>query len=198
MSANDPLGRVAALLGRLPGLGPKSAMRVSLALARSDHNYLEALCASIDSLRTNLRLCSLCCDFSTEVQCSICSDTKREGQTICVVAQPQDRVAIERTRAFRGRYHVLHGLLDPLPGVGPAELKIEPLLRRFEAGETQEVILATSPSVEGDATALYLARLLTPLGVRVSRIASGVAVGGELEYADSTTLLRAFEDRRQL
>jgi recombination protein RecR len=148
-------------------------------------------------------MCEVCCDFSPDDVCARCRDARRDRSVICVVAQPQDRMAIERTGVFRGLYHVLHGVLDPLGGVGPAELRVDALLRRLERhGEPQaevtEIIVATSPNVEGDATALYLSKLIAPLGIRVSRIASGVAVGGELEYADVTTLHRALEDRRTL
>jgi recombination protein RecR len=148
-------------------------------------------------------MCDVCCDFSPDPVCPRCRDARRDTTIICVVAQPQDRMAIERTGVFRGHYHVLHGVLDPLGGIGPAELRVDALLRRLETGDeekpaVQEIIVATSPNVEGDATALYLSKLISPLGIRVSRIASGVAVGGELEYADVTTLHRALEDRRTL
>lgn len=225
-SAGDPLRRLAGLLARLPGIGEKSAMRLALAMVKADPDYLRALSEAIGTVHAELRLCRVCCDFTSDEVCPRCADARRDHATICVVAQPQDRMAIERTGVFRGVYHVLHGVLDPLGGVGPSDLRIEALLARLRShhhredgredgvredgvredgddGEpelppVEELIVATSPNVEGDATALYLSKLIGPLGVRVTRIASGVAVGGELEYADVTTLHRALEDRRRL
>jgi len=198
----DPLRRLTTLLARLPGIGEKSALRLALAIVRSDAAYGQALSTAIAEVHAQMRLCSICCDLAAAEVCSICSDPRRDPTIVCVVAQPQDRMALERAGVFRGRYHVLHGVLDPLAGVGPAELKISELLARVrrkpDEPELAEVIVATSPNVEGDATALYLAKLLDPLGLTVTRIASGVAVGGELEYADMTTLHRALEDRRRL
>lgn len=199
----DPLQRLSKLLARLPGIGEKSALRLALAIARSSDEYTRALSHAIDDVHDQLRLCSNCCDLVASELCSICTDPRRDPTLLCVVAQPQDRMALERAGVFRGRYHVLHGVLDPLAGIGPAELKVAELLTRFERKipdqpQISEVIVATSPNVEGDATALYLAKLLGPLGVSVTRIASGVAVGGELEYADMTTLHRALADRRQI
>jgi recombination protein RecR len=150
------------------------------------------------AVQEQLRLCAVCCDLCASDLCERCQDTKRDRGIICVIAQPQDRIALERAGVYRGLYHVLHGVLDPLAGVGPSELKIETLLRRLSGDEVNEVIVATSPNVEGDATALYLSKLLRPLGITVTRIASGVAVGGELEYADMNTLHRALSDRRPI
>lgn len=205
-AGGDPLRRLAGLLARLPGIGEKSAMRLALAMVKADAEYLRALAEAIGSVHTELRLCRMCCDFTSDEICSRCADARRDHATICVVAQPQDRMAIERTGVFRGVYHVLHGVLDPLGGVGPGDLRIDALLARLRSHDdhgaarpaVEEIIVATSPNVEGDATALYLSKLIGPLGVRVSRIASGIAVGGELEYADVTTLHRALEDRRRL
>jgi recombination protein RecR len=199
----DPLLRLTKLLARLPGIGEKSALRLALAIARSSDEYTRALSDAIDEVHEQLRLCTRCCDLVAGELCGICTDPRRDPTVLCVVAQPQDRMALERAGVFRGRYHVLHGVLDPLAGIGPAELKVSELLARFERGtpdepRISEVIVATSPNVEGDATALYLSKLLQPLGVSVTRIASGVAVGGELEYADMTTLHRALADRRQI
>jgi recombination protein RecR len=199
----DPLQRLTKLLARLPGIGEKSALRLALAIARGSEEYTRALSDAIADVHEQLRLCSCCCDLVATELCSICTDPRRDPTVLCVVAQPQDRMALERAGVFRGRYHVLHGVLDPLAGIGPAELKVAELLARFErsgsdAPRIGEVIVATSPNVEGDATALYLSKLLQPLGVSVTRIASGVAVGGELEYADMTTLHRALADRRQI
>jgi recombination protein RecR len=202
-TAADPLQRLAALLSRLPGIGEKSGMRLALALVRADPEYIRTLSEAIRSVHETLKLCRTCCDLTSMEICARCSDDRRDRTTICVVAQPQDRMALERSGVFRGLYHVLHGVLDPLAGVGPADLHVDALLRRLGANDedsatVQEIIVATSPNVEGDATALYLSRLIAPLGVRVSRIASGVAVGGELEYADVTTLHRALQERRVL
>lgn len=194
----NPLQRLAALLTRLPGIGEKTALRLALALVRSDSEYVRALGEAIGAIHEQLRLCATCSDLCTGEICERCRDPRRDSGVICVVAQPQDRMAIERTGAYHGLYHVLHGVLDPLAGIGPAELKIEALLRRLRGDAVREVIVATSPNVEGDATALYLSKLLQPLGVRVTRIASGVAVGGELEYADLNTLHRALAERRSL
>jgi recombination protein RecR len=198
------LRRLSGLLARLPGIGEKSAMRLALAMVKADPDYLRALAEAIGSVHAELRLCRVCCDFTSDELCPRCADARRDHATICVVAQPQDRMAIERTGVFRGVYHVLHGVLDPLGGVGPGDLRIDALLTRLHDDPTggsppvEEIIVATSPNVEGDATALYLSKLIGPLGIRVSRIASGIAVGGELEYADVTTLHRALEDRRRL
>lgn len=198
----DPLQRLAALLARLPGIGEKTALRLALALVRADPEYVRTLAEAVGSVHTTLKLCRVCCDLTPTELCPRCDDARRDHATICVVAQPQDRMAIERAGVFRGLYHVLHGVLDPLAGVGPSELRVEALLRRLQAHDgpdaVHEIIVATSPNVEGDATALYLSRLISPLGVKVTRIASGLAVGGELEYADVTTLHRALQERRSL
>lgn len=194
----DPLKRLTTLLSRIPGIGEKSALRHALWIAKADPEYTSALANAIRDTRGQLRQCSTCCDLSASETCPICADHKRDPTVICVVAQPQDRMAFERAGVFRGRYHVLHGVLDPLAGVGPSELKVRELLKRLRSDTVHEVIVATSPSVTGDATALYLAKTLELAGIKVSRIASGVAVGGELEYADQVTLSRALEDRREL
>ncbi|MBK8261462.1 MAG: recombination protein RecR [Nannocystis sp.] len=198
VDAKNPLQRLATLLTRLPGIGEKSALRLALFLVRADGEYVQALGAAISAIHGQLRLCSVCCDICSDEVCERCRDPRRDRRLLCVLAQPQDRMAIERAGVYHGLYHVLHGVLDPLAGIGPGELRIEELLRRLRADEVEEIIVATSPNVEGDATALYLAKLLRPLGVRVTRIASGVAVGGELEYADMSTLSRALSDRRAL
>jgi recombination protein RecR len=200
-NARDPLQRLASLLARLPGIGERSALRLALAMVRAETDYVRALADAIGAVQEQLRLCEVCCDLASHDICERCRDAKRDRSMICVVAQPQDRMALERAAVYRGLYHVLHGVLDPLGGIGPAELKVDKLLARLSPpqGQTiQEVIVATSPNVEGDATALYLAKLIQPLGVRVTRIASGIAVGGELEYADITTLHRALDERRTL
>ena len=194
--SKNPLQRLAELLTRLPGVGEKSALRLALWLVKADQEYVQALAQAIGEIKGNLRFCSICCDLCASEFCERCQDPKRDRSIICVVSQPQDRMAFERASVFHGLYHVLHGVLDPLAGIGPEELKITQLLARLTDKEIREAIIATSPNVEGDATALYLAKLLRPLGIQVSRIASGIAVGGELEYADMNTLHRALADRR--
>jgi recombination protein RecR len=200
---HDPIGRLAALLSRLPGIGERSAMRLTLDLAKRDADYLAGLSAAIAGIGRSLKSCTVCGDLSALEVCRVCDDVRRDDSMICVVASPQDRIAIERTAAFRGRYHVLGGVLDPIAGIGPKQLRVEFLLDRIRDRATSdspivEVIVATPPTIGGDATALYLARVLEPLGVEVSRIASGVVTGGELEHADPTTLQRAIADRRTI
>jgi len=194
----DPLTQLVRLLARLPGVGEKTATRLAFHLLRAPATYAEELSQAILDLKRRLIYCSSCCHLTEQDPCAYCTDPRRDGTQVCVVALPQDLMAIERTGSYRGRYHVLHGVLSPLDGVGPDDLRVQPLLQRLGQGEIQEVILATSPSVEGDATALYLARLIKPLQIRVTRIASGVPIGGELEYADGVTLNRAMESRREL
>ena len=193
----DPLTKLVRQLSRLPGIGERTAMRLAFHILRSPEGYAEQLAEAIVELKSRLHHCGECCMLTEQDPCTYCSDSRRDGATIMVVATPQDVLAIDRGGNFRGRYHVLHGLLSPLDGVGPDSLKIKELLARLGAGTAvREVILATSPSVEGDATALYLARLIKALGPAVSRIASGVPIGGELEYADGVTLHRSIEGRR--
>ena len=193
----DPLARLVQQLARLPGIGEKTATRLAFHILRVPESYAQELARALVEVKQQLKQCSLCCQLTEADPCAICADARREPSLICVVAQPQDLMAIERTGAFRGKYHVLHGVLSPLDGVGPDDLRIQPLLTRLGSG-VSEVIVATSPNVEGDATALYLARLIKPLGVKVSRIASGVPIGGDLEYADGVTLNRAIEGRREI
>jgi recombination protein RecR len=192
------MSRLIEQLTRLPGIGEKTAGRLAFHILRADRSFAEALAAAIVGLKDDIRLCSVCFGLTEQDPCGICSDPTRATDEICVVEEPADLLAVERAREFRGRYHVLHGALAPLDGIGPDELKIQPLLVRLRDGGVREVILATNPSAEGEATALYLARLLKPLGVRVTRIAHGIPVGGDLEYADVVTLGRALEGRREM
>ena len=196
----DPLNLLVQRLSRLPGIGEKTATRLAFHILRAPEDHAQELARAIVEVKQRLRPCSSCFNLTDvdEDPCPLCQDPRRDDELLCVVAQPQDLMAIDRTGAFRGRYHVLHGVLSPLDGVGPDDLRIQPLLERLAPGAVQEVIIATSPNVEGDATALYLARLLKPLGLKVSRIASGVPIGGDLEYADGVTLNRALESRREL
>ena len=198
----SPIARLVQQLAKLPGIGEKTAARLAFHILRSTPEDAAALATAITEVRQKIRLCGVCCDLTESDPCPICNDQRRDAGLICVVAQPQDVVAIERTGGYRGRYHVLHGVLSPLDGVGPDDLRVAELVRRAGAGpsaaEVREVILATSPSVEGEATAVYLAKLLRPLGVRATRIATGVPMGGELEYADQLTLARAIDGRREM
>ena len=193
----DPIQRLIQRLARLPGIGEKTATRLAFHILRAPEVQARELAQAVLEVREKIRLCSACCNLTEADPCAICGDTRRDAHTLCVVAQPTDVLAVERSGDYRGRYHVLHGVLSPLDGVGPEDLRIAELLRRL-SGEITEVILATSPNVEGEATAMYLARLVKPLGPRVTRIASGVPIGGELEYVDQVTLSRAIEGRHEL
>ncbi len=185
-------------LGRLPGVGPKSAQRIAFHLLAADSDDVRRLVAALTEVKDKVRFCRLCGNVSEQELCRICADPRRDETAICVVEEPKDVVAVERTREFRGRYHVLGGAISPIDGVGPDDLRIKELLTRLADGKVTEVILATDPNLEGEATATYLARTLSPFGLRVSRLASGLPVGGDLEYADEVTLGRAFEGRRLL
>jgi recombination protein RecR len=183
-------------LGRLPGIGPKSAQRIAFHILQTDPADARRLAAAIEKVKATVRFCRRCWNVSEQEECRICRDPRRESTVLCVVEEARDVVAIERTREFRGRYHVLGGAISPIDGVGPDELHIRELVVRLDEEPVQEIILATNPNVEGEATASYLTRLLTPLGMRVTRLASGLPVGGDLDYADEVTLGRAFSGRR--
>ncbi len=191
---SDPIRRLVAELARLPGIGEKSATRLAFHLVRSQRQQVRDLAQALLDVTDKIRLCSVCMNMTEVDPCPMCSDTRRDPETICVVASPSDLVAIDRGGHFRGRYHVLHGLLSPLEGIGPDDLRIAELIRRL-GPDVHEVIVATSPSVDGEATAMYIARTIKPLGVRVSRIATGLPVGGELEYSDQATIARALAGR---
>jgi len=194
----SPIARLIQQLAKLPGVGEKTAARLAFHILRAAPEDAAALASAIAEVRQKIRFCSVCCDLTEADPCGICRDARRDAAVVCVVAQPQDVIAIERAGGFRGRYHVLHGLLSPLDGVGPDDLRVAELVRRCGDSEVREAILATSPSVEGEATAVYLSKLLRPLGVRTTRIATGVPIGGELEYADQATLARAIDGRREM
>jgi recombination protein RecR len=199
----DPIQRLVQHLSRLPGIGEKTATRLAFHLIRSPEAQVRELARALVDAVEKTRTCSVCMNITEQDPCQICADARRETGTICVVATPADVVAIDRGGHFHGKYHVLHGVLSPLEGVGPEDLRIEALLRRLgpsgtERGAIGEVIVATSANVEGEATAMYLARLIKPLNIRVSRIASGIPVGGELEYSDQATIARALEGRSPL
>jgi recombination protein RecR len=183
-------------LGRLPGVGPKSAQRIAFHLLNADAVDVRRLASVLIEVKDKVRFCAICGNVAEEEQCRICRDPRRDQTVLCVVEESKDVVAIERTREYRGRYHVLGGAISPIEGIGPDELRIRELMTRLADGTVTEVILATDPNLEGEATATYLTRLLRPMGLRVTRLASGLPVGGDLEYADEVTLGRAFEGRR--
>jgi recombination protein RecR len=183
-------------LGRLPGIGPKSAQRLAFHVLSADPADVNRLATALRRVKEQVRFCTTCFNVSESEQCRICRDPRRTNEVLCVVEEPKDIVAIERTGEFRGRYHVLGGAINPLEGVGPDNLRIRELLARLGTGEVKELILATDPNTEGEATATYLALMVKPMGIAVTRLASGLPVGGDLEYADEITLGRAFEGRR--
>jgi recombination protein RecR len=185
-------------LGRLPGVGPKSAQRIAFHVLQSDSADVSRLADALVQVKARVRFCTVCGNVAEGEQCRICADPRRDLASICVVEEPKDVVAIERTREFRGRYHVLGGAISPIDGIGPSDLRLTELMTRLADGVVTEVIIATDPNLEGEATATYLSRLLKDLEIRVTRLASGLPVGGDLEYADEVTLGRAFEGRRLL
>jgi recombination protein RecR len=185
-------------LGRLPGVGPKSAQRIAFHLLAADEADVRRLADVLSEVKSKVRFCEVCGNVAQEQLCRVCRDPRRDLTVICVVEESKDVVAIERTREFRGRYHVLGGAISPMEGIGPDDLRVRELLARLSSGEVTETIIATDPNLEGEATATYLARLLRPMGLRVTRLASGLPVGGDLEYADEVTLGRAFAGRRSL
>jgi recombination protein RecR len=195
----DPIRRLVQELARLPGIGEKTATRLAFHLIRTNPQQIRDLAQALLDATDKIRLCSVCMNMTEGDPCAMCTDPRRDADTICVVATPSDLIAIDRGGHFRGRYHVLHGLLSPLEGVGPDDIRLAELVRRLgntgNAGGVREVIIATSPSVDGEATAMYIARTLKPLGVQVSRIATGLPVGGELEYSDQATIARALAGR---
>lgn len=185
-------------LGRLPGVGPKSAQRIAFHILQADPADVRRLAEALTEVKAKVRFCSVCGNVAQDEQCRVCRDPRRDPTVICVVEESKDVVAIERTREFRGRYHVLGGAISPIDGIGPDDLRIRELLARLADGSVTELILATDPNLEGEATATYLARMVGSIGLRVTRLASGLPVGGDLEYADEVTLGRAFEGRRLL
>lgn len=193
-----PVARLVEELNKLPGVGPKTAQRLTYHLIRMPAEEARALVEAILTVKEKIGFCSICQNITDEDPCAICASENRDRGCVCVVEEPLDVMALERSRAHKGVYHVLHGLISPMNGVGPEDLKIKELLQRLHGGTVREIILATNPTLEGEATAMYLQRLLTPLGVKVTRLASGLPMGAELEYADEMTLVRAFEGRREL
>ncbi|CAB4599032.1 unannotated protein [freshwater metagenome] len=185
-------------LGRLPGIGPKSAQRIAFHILQADSEIADSLVDAVRTVKDRVKFCTDCGNVSEEEQCRICRDPRRDPSKICVVEEPKDVIAVERTREFRGKYHVLGGAISPIDGIGPDQLRIRELMQRLSDSTISEIILATDPNLEGEATATYLARLIKPMGISVSRLASGLPVGGDLEYADEVTLGRAFEGRTTL
>lgn len=194
----EPLARLIEELKRLPGIGQKSAQRLALHIERVPREDAEGLASAILDVKDKIRLCSVCNNLTEHDPCEYCSDPGRNQEIICVVETPYNLVAVEKTREFHGLYHILHGALSPLQGVGPDQLKIKSLLDRLKGGRVKELIVATNPNVEGEATAIYLSKLIKPLGVKVTRIAMGIPVGSELEFADEVTMLKALEGRREI
>ncbi len=198
MPVADPIARLVKELARLPGIGERTAQRLAFHVLEAGPEYAQALAEAVVGVVRDVRCCSVCQTLTEQDPCGICADDRRDPRIICVVEGVPDLLAVERTREFRGRYHVLHGALSPLDGVGPSDLKIRELLLRLEREPAEEVVVATNPDVEGEATALYLQKLLKPLGIRLTRIAQGVPMGGDLEFADQATLARALTGRREL
>jgi recombination protein RecR len=194
----QPVSRLVEAFARLPGIGPKTAQRLTYFLLRAPIEVSHELSEALVAMKESVIFCSSCHNISDVDPCAICTDSNRDRGAICVVEEPLDVLALERTRGFRGLYHVLHGALSPMEGIGPEDLRIPHLLRRLEGSDVREIILATNPNVEGDTTAQYLVQLLRPLGVKVSRLARGLPVGGDLEYADEVTLAQALENRRPI
>jgi recombination protein RecR len=194
----QPIVRLIEELTRLPGVGAKTASRLAMHILRSSREDAENLARAILEVKEKIRLCSLCFNLTDQDPCRICQDPRRDGEVICVVSGPEDLMALEKSGSFRGLYHVLHGVLSPLEGVGPKDLRLGELLSRLQGGKVKEVILATNPSVEGEATAQYLSQIIKPLNVRVTRIARGVPMGGDLQYIDQVTLSKSLENRSPL
>ncbi|MGH9451460.1 MAG: recombination mediator RecR [Terriglobia bacterium] len=193
-----PLSRLIDEFKRLPGIGQKSAQRIAFHIERAPREQAERLAHAIIEVKDKIRLCSVCNNLTEQDPCEYCSDPTRDASVICAVETPYNIVGIERTHEFRGLYHVLHGALSPLHGIGPEQLRLKSLMERLKDGRVKEIIVATNPNVEGEATAIYLSRLIKPLGIKVSRIAMGIPVGSELEFADEVTLLKAMEGRREI
>ena len=198
MPAAEPVSRLIEELGKLPGIGPKSAARLTYHLLRIPEAEARALAEAIIAVKEKTVLCSSCQNITDSNPCAICGSKERDHSIICVVKEPLDIMALERTGQYKGLYHVLHGVLSPMDGIGPDDLKIKELLQRLKTGSVEEVILATNPNLEGEATAMYLQRLLSPFGVRLTRLARGLPVGGDLEYADEVTLTHALEGRQEM
>lgn len=193
-----PLASLIEEFSKLPGIGRKTAQRLAFYVLNMDTNDVDGLANAIINAKKNISYCSVCSNLTDKDPCFICSNTKRDQTTICVVEDPRDVIALEKTKEFYGLYHVLHGSISPMEGIGPEDIKIKELLQRLQVLEVKEVILATNPTIEGEATAMYISKLLKPLGIKTTRIAHGIPVGGDLEYADEVTLSKALEGRREI
>lgn len=193
-----PIAKLIEELSRLPGVGNKTAQRLAFYLLDMPYNEVEQLAAAIVNAKKQIKYCKVCCNITDSEVCNICGSPKRDNSLICVVEDAKDVVAMEKTKEFKGLYHVLHGAISPMEGIGPESLRIKELLTRLGEHEVKELILATNPNIEGEATAMYISRLVKPLGIKVTRIAHGIPVGGDLEYADEVTLMKALEGRREL
>lgn len=194
----QPLARLINEMSKLPGIGTKTAQRLSFYILSLEDKEAEQLASAILTAKKEMKYCSVCGNLTDEDPCAICSDKSRKADTICVVESPKDVMAMERIREYNGLYHVLHGVISPMEGIGPEDINLMSLLKRLQANDIKELIIATNPNIEGEATAMYIARLVKPSGIKVSRIAHGIPVGGDLEYADEVTLLKAMEGRREL
>jgi len=193
-----PVAKLIKELNKLPGIGPKTAQRLAFHILKYNDKEIQSLTEAISDAKTSIKLCSLCCNLTDIDPCVICVAENRDKEIICVVEDPRDVVALQRTREYKGLYHVLHGVISPMDNVGPEKLKIKELLQRLGDGHVKEIVMAINPTVEGEATAMYIARLIHPFGIKVTRIAHGIPVGGDLEYTDELTLARAFEGRRSM
>lgn len=193
-----PIAKLIEAFAKLPGIGNKTAQRLAFYLLNIPDKEAEELAYAIINAKKSVRYCDVCCNITDKDKCNICSDTKRDESIICVVEDPRDVVAMERTKEFKGLYHVLHGAISPMDDIGPDDIRIKELLNRIRKGNVVEIILATNPNIEGEATAMYISKLIKPLGVKATRIAHGVPVGGDLEYADEVTLMKALEGRREI
>lgn len=193
-----PIAKLIDELAKLPGVGNKTAQRLAFHILKMSQGDVEQLAGAISNAKRNIKQCRVCCNITDSEVCSICSNPKRDSSLICVVEDPKDVVAMEKTREFKGLYHVLNGAISPMEGIGPEEITIKELLKRVYDNDIKEIIIATNPNIEGEATAMYISRLLKPAGIMVTRIAHGVPVGGDLEYADEVTLMKALEGRREI
>ncbi|MCK9216476.1 MAG: recombination mediator RecR [Firmicutes bacterium] len=193
-----PIAKLIDAFAKLPGIGNKTAQRLAFYLLNMPMKDAEELANAITNARKSVRYCEVCCNITDKVKCNICSDLKRDDSIICIVEDPRDVVAMERTKEFKGLYHVLHGAISPMDDIGPSDIRIRELLDRLKGDKVREIILATNPNIEGEATAMYISRIVKPLGVKATRIAHGVPVGGDLEYADEVTLMKALEGRREI